>query len=147
MKKKVLSVVLALALVVVTAFSSVAATKQGSIELADLKRFQEVVAQVRGKNAKIINYAKVGPGEWMVRLEVKDANGAADQCCGDFRVRFSSTAPSQGTNLGKCWYWFGLFDNTNNICGYGIAVREYQGMAGQYYTYSTENSWAIPEFQ
>lgn len=157
MKKKVLSLVLALALVVVTAFSSVAATRQGSIDLADLRRLQETVAKARGCNAKVINYQKVGPGEWMVKLDVRTNNDvttsdgkvikAADQCCGDFRVKFSATAPAQGTNLGKCWYWFGLFDNTNNICGYAIAVREYQHMAGKYYGgYTQPDSYVIPEF-
>ena len=148
MKKKVISAVLAFALVVVTAFSSIAATKQGTIELADLKRFQDLVAKEKGWNAKIINYAKVAPQEWMVKLQVTDKDGKAQQCCGDFRVRFSKTAPAYGTNLGKCWYWFGLFDNTNNICGYAIAVREYQGLAAQEYLgYTRENSWTIPEFQ
>ena len=146
MKKRVLSLCLALAFVFVSAFSSVAATKSGIIELSDLKRFQELVASTRGKNARIINYQKLG-NDWMVHLEVRDAENKGDQCEGDFRVRFSSEAPAQGTNLGPCWYWFGLFDNTNNICGYGIAVREYQAMAGQSYTYPTPHNWSIPELQ
>lgn len=163
MKKKVLSVVIALALVVVTAFASVAATRGGAIELADLKRFQDTVAKSRASkganitSSKIINYQQIGAGEWMVRLSVKNnqdvtyadgTNGkASDQCAGDFRVRFSQNPPAVGTNLGKCWYWFGLFDATHNICGYAIAVREYQHMAGKYYTYPTPDRYDIPEFQ
>lgn len=147
MKKRILSLVLALAMVVVTAFASVAATRQGTLDLADLRRFQETVSSVRGKKAKIINYQKITPSEYMVKLEVKDAQGLSDQCAGDFRVKFSANPPAVGSNLGACWYWFGLFDNTFNICGYGIATREYQHMAGHYYTYPQPDSWVIPEFQ
>ncbi len=148
MKKRIMSLCIALALVFVTAFSSVAASR-GVIELSDFRRFQELVSETRGKNAKIVNYEHLANGEWMVRLKVRDDNDKGDQCEGDFRISYSATAPdkfSPYNNL-PCWYWFGLFDNTNNICGYAIAVREYQAMVGQKYNFAQADNYQIPELQ
>lgn len=145
MKKKIVSFVLAVAMIVGTTFSAFA-IEPGVIELKDLKRLQETVSNVRQKHAKIINYEKFNNGEWMVKLEVKDDEGKSDRSAGDFRVKFSSTPPAEGENLGKCWYWFGLYEN-KKVRGYAIAVREYQGMLNQEYDYHQEDSWEIPEFQ
>ncbi len=145
MKKKIISFLLALMMIVGTTFSAFA-IEPGVIELKDLKRLQQTVARIRNKNAKIINYEKFNDGEWMVKLEVKDDEGKGDRTSGDYRVKFASNPPAEGENLGKCWYWFGLYEN-KKVRGYAIAVREYQGMKNEEYDYHQPDSWEIPEFQ
>lgn len=135
MNKRVISLFLAIALVVVTAMSSFAATRSGQIRPVDLTRFQRCVSNVRGKNANIINYQQQADGSYMVRLRVRDNEGKGDQCEGDFRVAYyGPKAPERNVSFGPCWYWFGLLGDVDTpeqsqLVGYGYAVRTYQGMA------------------
>ena len=154
MKKRIVSLCLALTFVFVSAFGSFAATSTGAMGLADFKRFQDVVSENRQKTAKVVNYEQLSNGHWMLYLRVRDAERKADQCEGDFEVYFvpkDDENVALRTELAKyvgnpCYYYFGLFQG-NKLCGYAIAVRRYHALAGQHYTYPQPDNYSIAELQ
>ena len=152
MKKRVISLVLALTFVFASVFASNAATSnQGAtvgsittknptaISYKDISRLAELATTVRGKQAKIVNATKYNGSNttWIVRLNFGDGG---DQCAADFvitclpyswdSVKLQPTSlpfgnVEEGTAMyGPCWYYFGLFDDVNhNSCGFAIAER------------------------
>lgn len=152
MKKRIISLVLALTFVFATVLSTNAATfSQGaavgtvttknptSISYKDISRLAELATTVRGKQAKIVNATRYNGSNttWVARLNFGDGG---DQCAADFvltvipyswdSVKLSVTSlpfsnVEEGTaKFGPCWYYFGLFDDaTHQSCGFAIAER------------------------
>lgn len=135
MNKRVISLFLAVAFVIVSTFGSIAASRTGAMTSADLLRFQRLVTNVRGKTANVINYQLNGDGTYNVRLRVRDSEGKADQCEGDYVVSwFGAQAPDKNYSQGPCWYWFGVLGDVgtpdqSKLVGYGLAVRRFHALA------------------
>lgn len=153
MKKRIVSLVLALSFV----FASVVTTNAAqydvpgrvvgtvttktptAISYKDVNRLAEVATTVRGKQARVVNATRYNGNNvvWIARLHFGEGG---DQCAADFvltTIPYSwdkatervTSLPfkdvAEGTNIyGPCWYYFGLFDDaTNQSCGFAIAER------------------------
>lgn len=151
MKKRIVSLVLALTFVLASVLSTNAAssTTNGlaktptNITLKDISRLAEKATAVTGQQARIVNATRYGNSSttWIVRLAFGNGNDeSACNCAGDFVLTtypyqwdavelkakglpFSSY--EEGTAMfGPCWYYFGVFDDkTHQSCGYVVAER------------------------
>ena len=153
MKKRIISLVLALTFVFASVLTTNAASfSQGAtlgtittktpvaISYKDISRLAEIATNVRGKQARIVNATKYNGSNttWIVRLNFGDDG---NQCAGDFVVNvypyswdlatqrvaalpFEGEADKGGTaKFGPCWYYFGLFDDVSHQIC-GFAVAE-----------------------
>lgn len=151
MKKRIVSLVLALTFVFASVFTANAATfSQGttygtittknptSMSYKDVGRLAEIASSVRGKTARVVNATRYNGSNntWIARLQFD----GADQCAADFVLTTfpyswdsaTETVTSlpfknveEGTAMyGPCWYYFGLFDDaTHQSCGFALAER------------------------
>lgn len=147
MKKRIISLVLALSFVFASVMSANAASfsQNGAaktptaITYKDITRLQDLASSTRGKQAKIVNAVRYNGSNttWVVRLNFGEAG---DQCAADFvittypygrnpKTQEINTLPfgnvEEGTAyFGPCWYFFGVFDDvTHNSCGFCVAER------------------------
>lgn len=152
MKKRIISLVLALTFVFASVLSTNAASfSQGatvgtvttknptSISYKDISRLAELATNVRGKQARIVNATRYNGSStvWVVRLNFGEGG---DQCAADFIINvypYSWDSKTQSVTslpfanveegtakFGPCWYYFGLFDDvTHQSCGFAIAER------------------------
>lgn len=152
MKKRIISLVLALTFVFASVLSTNAASfSQGatvgtvttknptSISYKDISRLADIATNVRGKQARIVNATRYNGSNtvWVVRLNFGEAG---DQCAADFIVNvypYSWDSKTQSVTslpfanaeegtakFGPCWYYFGLFDDvTHQSCGFALAER------------------------
>ena len=152
MKKRIISLVLALTFVFASVLSTNAASfSQGStvgtvttknptsISYKDISRLAEIATNVRGKQARIVNATKYNGSNtvWIARLNFGEGG---DQCAADFVINVYpyswdaktlsvtslpfANAEDGTAKFGPCWYYFGLFDDaTHQSCGFAVAER------------------------
>lgn len=162
MKKKIISLVLALTFVLSSVFSANAASYitdgqkkiPTELTLKDLDRLSKVMSTVRGKTAYIVNAKRYNDNgtTWIVRMSFGEEG---DQCAGDFvvncypyardpKTQEINTLPfktvEEGTKMfGPCWYFFGLFDDLHhNSCGFAVAERIKRWPSWRDYSFSKD---------
>lgn len=146
--KKLVSVLMVLAMSVSLLFQTSAGTfkENGatkvptSMSYKDIKHFADVVADVRGREAIIVNAVPYNgdPVTWIARVGVASDNGG--YVFDDYVITTCPYGIDPVTNtvntlpflnveegraiFGTSWYYFGIFDDvTHASCGFGIAER------------------------